>query len=314
MSEANIHGLSRTIPAQTKRTVRKAAGFGCVVCGSAIVEYEHIDPPFSECREHDPECITLLCPTCHAKKTKGLLSLEKIWEAKANPAAKKKGFANEFWDMGQEIPDVHLGSLKAIDCDNILTIGEQSVIAIREPEEPGAPVRFNADIRTADGQPIFTVVDNEWRCNAENWDVEQVGSKLLIRESLGKKLLELIITPQKAIDFRLIDLSTRGFHLRGDSGQFFVEYRGGQFELQSGEIDGYLHAVLVDEETGAVSIGHQKGGKHGRLRAALGGLQIGPAPRIFPKLTPPLAKAPNSRNARCTCGSGKRYKHCCGRF
>lgn len=70
----NKHGLSRTIPDKIKEQVRKNSGFGCVICGVGIIEYEHVNPEFKDCTEHNSENITLLCPTCHSKKTRGFLS------------------------------------------------------------------------------------------------------------------------------------------------------------------------------------------------------------------------------------------------
>jgi len=43
MTIVNQHNLSRDIPRTVKRKVKKDSGFGCVICGSAICQYEHID-------------------------------------------------------------------------------------------------------------------------------------------------------------------------------------------------------------------------------------------------------------------------------
>ena len=51
----NKHGLPRTIPPDVKRAVRRACGFGCVICGLGIVDYEHVDPTFADALVHDPE-------------------------------------------------------------------------------------------------------------------------------------------------------------------------------------------------------------------------------------------------------------------
>jgi HNH endonuclease len=74
----NRHGLTRDIPEPVKRAVRQACGFGCVVCGASIIEYEHVDPGFADAREHGPANLTLLCPQCHSKVTTGIWSKEKI--------------------------------------------------------------------------------------------------------------------------------------------------------------------------------------------------------------------------------------------
>lgn len=313
MSDKNKFGLSRTIDAETKRAIRRDAGFGCVICGSAIIEYEHIDPPFSECSRHDPDFMTVLCPTCHSKKTKGLLSLERVWEAKKKPRAKQQGFSNDFWDMGQNIPTVCVGPLTAVDCDNILTICGRPVISIREPEEFGAPVRFNADILSPEGLPIFTVVDNEWRCNAANWDVEQIGSKLVIREALGKKVLELQTTPQREVRFNLIDLHTSGYYLRGDSKEFYVEFNSFVIRLESATITGWQHAIILGDEPNSMAIGKNAGGKNRKQTVSTGPMMVGGPPRVRKKMSM-AAPLPPKRIAVCPCGSGKRFKHCCGRI
>jgi len=40
----NKFGLSRTIPEAIKSQIRRDDGYGCVVCGNALYQYEHIDP------------------------------------------------------------------------------------------------------------------------------------------------------------------------------------------------------------------------------------------------------------------------------
>jgi len=62
MARTNKHGLPRHIPPEIKRAIRQACGFGCVTCGSAIGQYEHIDPEFAEATSHDPEKMAYLNP------------------------------------------------------------------------------------------------------------------------------------------------------------------------------------------------------------------------------------------------------------
>ena len=47
MSDINKFGLRRSdFHADTKRLIRQRDGFGCVVCGLALIKYEHLDPEF----------------------------------------------------------------------------------------------------------------------------------------------------------------------------------------------------------------------------------------------------------------------------
>src|SRR5262245_16747171 len=104
MTQKNQYGLSRDIPADVKRAVRQACGYGCVICGSAIIEYEHVEPTFENAREHDPDGITLLCPQCHGKVTRKFLSKQTVQNAMLHPKCKEQGYANEFFDIGRTHP------------------------------------------------------------------------------------------------------------------------------------------------------------------------------------------------------------------
>ncbi len=93
---SNNYGLSRYIPSEIKQEIRKNSGFGCVICGLFIYEYEHIDPEFKNARTHDSKNICLLCPTHHSKVTKGLISKDLVREAYKNPISKQTGYVNDF--------------------------------------------------------------------------------------------------------------------------------------------------------------------------------------------------------------------------
>jgi 5-methylcytosine-specific restriction endonuclease McrA len=72
------------IPDGIKREVRQRCGFGCVLCGFPIYEYEHIID-YSIVREHVAANLTLLCPNHHAQKTRKLISRQVVETANANP-------------------------------------------------------------------------------------------------------------------------------------------------------------------------------------------------------------------------------------
>jgi hypothetical protein len=59
--DRNRFGLSRHISHEVKAEIRRRSKFGCVRCRNAIYTYEHIDPPFSDAKAHDPGAIPPLC-------------------------------------------------------------------------------------------------------------------------------------------------------------------------------------------------------------------------------------------------------------
>ena len=115
-SYRNTYGLSRYIPAAVKKEIRRRCGFGCVICGNAIITYEHIDPPFAIARTHDPKRMTLLCGTHQTESTKGLLSKETITSADSNPFCKQKGYARHLFDLGGIRPVLVVGSNTLTEC------------------------------------------------------------------------------------------------------------------------------------------------------------------------------------------------------
>src|SRR5688500_9526885 len=93
-AQVNKFGLSREIPSPTKRVIRQQCGFGCVVCGSGIYQYEHIDPEWHRAKEHSASRIALLCGTCHDYVTRRLWPKSKILKAREHPYCLRKGFSS----------------------------------------------------------------------------------------------------------------------------------------------------------------------------------------------------------------------------
>lgn len=71
---------SRNIPRPIQREVRQRCGFGCVICGTPLYEYEHMEE-WAEVKRHVAEEITLLCDKHHKEKTNGWLPKEDVRKA-----------------------------------------------------------------------------------------------------------------------------------------------------------------------------------------------------------------------------------------
>ena len=131
MPEVNKYGLSRYIGPNIARQIRQACGYGCVICGDAIFQYEHIDPEFAEAREHSPEHIAALCGGCHDKITRGFWSKNKVKEARQNPVCKQQGFSHSSLDIaakGNFI--VKIGSTEFVNLGTIIEINDDIILAI----------------------------------------------------------------------------------------------------------------------------------------------------------------------------------------
>jgi trigger factor len=71
------------ISSHMRRKVRQCDGFGCVVCGAPLYDYEHFDE-YAKVREHSIENIYLACLSHHRKKGT-LYSKELIATARRAP-------------------------------------------------------------------------------------------------------------------------------------------------------------------------------------------------------------------------------------
>ncbi len=148
MSNVNKHGLSRVIGSEIQRTIRRNSGFGCVICGKAIGEYEHVDPPFWDAVEHDPRKMTFLCLEHHGRVTKGWTSKQEVLEAMKAPKALQKGYSREAFGVGDGPLQIKLGPTTATDCQCLIRVDERPVLWINPPEESGGPYRLQRNSQT----------------------------------------------------------------------------------------------------------------------------------------------------------------------
>ena len=246
----NKYGLSRDISDPIMREVRQRDGFGCVLCGKGIYEYEHVDPPFAEARAHEADKITLLCPGCHHKVTTGMLSKEAVKEGMKNPLAKQQGFSNEWFDYGKTVPDLIIGSnvLKPRDPKSVffapVVVYGEPIIMIKRAENTGEPVRITANFTDSNGKRTLIIRDNEWKTSSDVWDVEVTGNSIIVREAARKIHLHLTTEPRKAIKIERLDMILFGAHFKVDASGSWILLPDGS-RIEGNEIVSGANAAVV---------------------------------------------------------------------
>jgi hypothetical protein len=100
------------IPSPIKRAVRQKCGFGCVICGLAVYEYDHVIE-WSEVQQHTVKNLILLCSFHHTEKTTGRLPIETLTRAAERPRNKrvKESLAYRLFAHGKRT-DIFLGSIR----------------------------------------------------------------------------------------------------------------------------------------------------------------------------------------------------------
>ncbi len=220
--EINKHGLSRYIPAEIKRIVRQHCGFGCVVCGLGIIQYEHVDPEFCEAKSHEIENITLLCPQCHGKVTTGFLSKEKIKQAMNNPICNKNGFTKEVFDFCTGHPTLQFAGMLFSNCSIPIMVAGNPLFKIERPEIEGGPFRLSGIFCNSAGQCTLKIQENEWIASSTNWDVEVAGGKIIVRRALGEIHLKLRVNPPKELIVEKLDMRLGRWCFKGNKEKLIV--------------------------------------------------------------------------------------------
>lgn len=197
---ANNYGLDRAIPAAVRRSVRQRCGFGCVICGASIYEYDHFDPPFAEATSHRPEGITLLCPTHHAERTRGVLPFGLLLRANAKPAARLNGYTSVERPYFDHVPSLAIGGGMLVQDTPIpLMVRGVPIIEFLAPEAGSPVARINATLTSGDGANLLRIFENEWIVENGVWDYEWVGRRMTIRDDAGAVALQITIFPPKFI-------------------------------------------------------------------------------------------------------------------
>ena len=243
----NKYGLTRTIPEDVKRQIRQECGFGCVHCGNAITEYEHIDPPFVEATKHEASKMALLCGTCHSKVTRGYLSKKTILQDRANPKTFKEGISKDVLDIDEPF-SLEIGSNSFNHVSTFIKIKNKNLVYIEPPEEEGAPARLTAYFYNQGGEPVLTIYKNELWISTENWDTQAEGGKFIVRNGQRDIILEFKVEPPHKIIITKLNMSYKGVHVK-------IENKDLMFRQNDGS--GYI--ILADIYTSgngcAVNIG-----------------------------------------------------------
>jgi hypothetical protein len=197
--DVNRFGLSRYIQAPTRREIRKKCGFGCVVCGSGIYEYEHVDPEFKDAEQHVAECITLLCPGCHGKVTRGQWSKSKIKKHMESPAALTQGFAKDIFDLCDGFPFVRIGGMTLKNCRVPIRIYGKDIFRIDPPQDEGGPFLLSGMLCDKQGRPTLVIDKNEWKASVDSWDITTEGPVIEIRNGPGDIVLRLVASPPNGL-------------------------------------------------------------------------------------------------------------------
>jgi hypothetical protein len=223
-----------TIPAPIKRAVRQRCGFGCVVCGLPIYDYEHM-AEWASTHHHVADEITLLCPTHHAEKTRKLLPVERVRAANAAPFNLQSG-ASTPWTLhfaGSRCEAIIGGnefSAAIIDGDQVLVplmIDGEPLVLFRVED---GHLLFSLSVYDERNEPVLLIEDNELvLLVGAAWDFEFVSSRLLIRNAPRAILIDIAFEPPERVVVHRGSFMRNGVCVIVESNGFSVPNVGAHF-------------------------------------------------------------------------------------
>lgn len=186
------------IPAAIRLALRKRCGFGCVMCGSPVFDYEHVDG--FEVTGHDVDRMTLLCPFHHREKTAGRLPVDIVRAADAAPfnVGAKLTAGHPLYFRGAAarvlLGNAALGTkpVDGVGGEYACGIIVDGAVAVGFRFSDGH-LRLDLELRDINNRTMIRIVDGELRLAVSNWDVKFEGRKLQIRSGAGQIMLEMVL-------------------------------------------------------------------------------------------------------------------------
>ena len=280
-SERNCHGLSRKVPAEVRREIRRRSRFGCVKCRCGFYELEHIDPIFADARTHDPGRMCCLCASCHDNVTRGRCSKAAIQKAYADiqrtspESVKPPRGPLDFHNENAELAIGGISYRPAVQ--TVLRYHGTDLIRVTPGTKPGERGSISAVFTDDSGEETLRLDDNEWIGSLKPWDIEVEGRLICVRKKRGVIALQLRLEPPGRLAVERLDMRFRDAHVLatestyaigrlGSMGQIYWVYL--EFSLNGSDADGAAIEFAAPEELAR------------RIRAAGGGRPEEPPPEF----------------------------------
>lgn len=206
---------SISLPMQ--RAIRQRCGFGCVICGFPLYDYEHIND-WAVVKEHREEDITLLCDQHHREKTSKLLPVAVVREANASPHNLREGVSKPytFHYSGDEAQVVVGGNRFSTKYRGYGT----SIVAIQIDRIPmvgfvldGQQLLLNLVLFNECNELVLHIKNNTMVFRADSYDVRFVGRTLTVNEGDRRIHIEIVFETPNVIRIERGRLMANGIEI-----------------------------------------------------------------------------------------------------
>jgi hypothetical protein len=219
---ANRYGLSRPIPPDVRRQVRRNSKQGCVLCRQLVCDYHHFAPAFVDAREHDPDGICLLCTAHHGEVTRGRLLNPQVaaaYERIRNDDTVRPPYHQALitGTLKLELGDATFDYMPNGAC--VLRYDDEEVITVIYRSDEvfgGAYPSISGTIRNANAEPVLVLEDNTIVLSTYELDATMVGPRLTLRDRRSAIVLELTLLPPNGLRIDRLTMRHREIELNFD--------------------------------------------------------------------------------------------------
>jgi hypothetical protein len=190
---------ARNIPLPLQRQISQRCGFGCVVCGLPLFEYDHL-LGWANVQRHVAEEITILCDQHHRERGSGLLPAATVEAANKAPHNLREGVSKPY--------DLHYDGS---ECEVVLggnTFSAQdggygtTLVPIYVDGIPllafilgDGHLLLNLNLFDEFNALVLQIRNNQLTQSVSPWDIRLVGRNLVIREAERKILVDITFEP-----------------------------------------------------------------------------------------------------------------------
>lgn len=199
MTDEKLSPTARNIPLPIQREIRQRCGFGCVVCGLPLYDYDHL-LGWANVQRHAAEEITLLCGQHHREKGVGLLPAASVDVANRDPYNLRAGVSKPYnlHYSGDEC-EVVLGGNTFSAKDGgygtvLLPVSVDSTPLLAFILGDGH-LMLNLNLFDQYNNLVLQIKNNQLVQTISPWDIQLIGRNLVVREAERKILVDITFEP-----------------------------------------------------------------------------------------------------------------------
>lgn len=206
MTDEGLSPTARNIPLPMQREIRQRCGFGCVVCGLPLYDYDHL-LGWATVQRHAAEEITLLCSQHHREKGAGLLPAATVNAANRNPYNLRTGISKPY-DLhysGDECEVVLGGNTFSAKDGGYGTV----LLPVSVDDTPllafilgDGHLMLNLNLFDQYNNLVLQIKNNQLVQAISPWDIQLIGRSLVVREAERKILVDITFEPPGRIIVR----------------------------------------------------------------------------------------------------------------